>query len=372
MKLLKSKKSNKITDEFLESTDFIQPYWYDIIDDQNNKIGIITGYSLNIPFIMNDFAINNGSNSFFELDGISQLCHYLWRFLSDYRSSFVGKNDDLYFLNNINLFDEKVDLDKEKDILDILLSQYDLIIYTNGDTELFDDYFNERDEEYWDNHKQMLLTSGWESDKKYNLFVKENMEKLNCNPTPPSTSGDSMENNPLEYWVKSKGLDWLCSLWSNIIEQSHFDNDWKKLEEFESPHYIFDVSDSGNKIRPTDFIKNVELVEFLQYDPESGYVCDAPYHSKDIRSEGIVAQYDGEIYMIHFWQDYMGEEISEFVAFGRYNIEENTFIFDEDTEPFNFKTASWVEGFFRELFNRIYTEYKNQPKRKDNVISLYR
>lgn len=372
LKLLQSKKSNEITEEFLESTDFIQPYWYDILDDQNNKIGIITGYSLNIPFIMNDFAINNGSNSFFELDGISQLCHYLWRFLSDYRSSFVGKNDNLYFLNNINLFDEKVNLDKEKDILDILLSQYDLIIYTNGDTELFDNYFNERDEEYWDNHKQMLLTSGWESDKKYNLFVKENIEKLNCNPTTPSTLGDSMENNPLEYWVKSKGLDWLCSLWSNIIEQSHFDNDWKKLKEFESPHYIFGVSDSGNKIRPTDFIKNVELVEFLQYDPESGYVCDAPYHSKDLRSEGIVAQYDGEIYMIHFWQDYMGEEISEFVAFGRYNIEENTFIFDEDTEPFNFTTASWVAEFFRELFNRIYTEYKNQPKRKDNVISLYR
>ncbi|MCU7666817.1 hypothetical protein [Bacillus thuringiensis] len=371
MKLLKSEKSKEIMDDWLESTDFIQPYWYDILDDQKNKIGIITGYSLNIPFIMNDFTINNGSNSFFELDGISQLCHHLWRFLSDNKSSFVVKNDNLYFLNNINLFDEKVNIDKEQDILDILLSKYELIVYTNGDTELFDDYFNERDEEYWNIHEQMLLTSGWLCDDGYNFFVKENTKNSNRSSTTLPISDDYIENSPFEFWVKSKGLDWLCSLWSNIIKQSHFDESWEKLKEFESPNYNFGVSDSGNKIHPTDFIKKVEFLDFLQYDPESGYVCDVPSRAKGLRSEGIVAQYDGEKYLIHFWQDYMGEEISEFVAFGHYNIEENTFIFD-DTEPFNFTTASWVVEFFMELFNRIYNEYKNQPKRKNNVISINR
>ncbi|MGX5609548.1 hypothetical protein ACWKTZ_24560 [Bacillus cereus] len=372
MKLLKSKKSKEIMDDWFESSNFIQPYWYDILDDQKNKIGIITGYSLNIPYIMNDFTINNGSDSFFELDGISQLCHYLWSFLSHNKSSFAGKNGNLYFLNNINLFDEKSNIDKEKEILDILLSKYDLIVYTNGSTEVFDDYFNKRDEEYWNKHEQMLLASGWECDEGYNFFIKGNTEKSNRNSATPPTSDDASENSPLEFWVKSKGLDWLNTLWENIIKHSRFDKDWKKLKDFESPNYDFGVGSSGNKVRPINFIKNVELVEFFQYDPESGYVCDAPYHSKDLRSEGIVAQYEGQLYLIHFWQDYMGEEISEFVAFGHYNLEKNTFIFDGDTEPFNFTTASWVAEFFIHLFNRIYTEYKNQPKIKDNVISIHR
>lgn len=372
LKLLKSEKSKEIMDDWLESTDFIQPYWYDILDDQKNKIGIITGYSLNIPFIMNDFNINNGSDSFFELDGISQLCHYLWSFLSLNKSSFAGKNGNLYFLNNINLFDEKAKIDKEKEILDILLSKYELIIYTNGSTEVFDDYFNKRNEEYWDEHEQMLLASGWECDEGYNFFVKENMEKSNCKSTTPSTSDDSAENSPLEFWVKSKGLNWLNTLWENIIKHSRFDKDWKKLKDFESPNYDFGVGSLGNKVRPINFIKKVDFVEFLQYNPESGYVCDAPPHAKGLRSEGIVAQYEDELYLIHFWQDYMGEEISEFVAFGHYNLEKNTFTFDEDTEPFNFTTASWVAEFFIHLFNRIYDEYKNQLKIKDNVISIYR
>ncbi|PFJ31859.1 hypothetical protein [Bacillus thuringiensis] len=372
MKLLKSKKSKEIMDDWFESSNFIQPYWYDILDDQNNKAGIITGYSLNIPFIMNDFTINNGSDSFFEFDGISQLCHYLWSFLSHNKSSFAGKNGNLYFLNNINLFDEKANISKEKEILDILLSKYDLIVYTNGSTEVFDDYFNKRDEGYWDEHEQMLLASGWECDEGYNFFIKENTGKSKRKSTISPTPDDSAENTPLEFWVKSKGLDWLNTLWDNTIKHSRFDKDWKKLKDFESPNYDFGVGSPGNKVRPINFIKKVEFVEFLQYDSESGYVCEAPPHAKGLRSEGIVAQYEGELYVIHFWQDYMDEEISEFVSFGHYNLEKNTFIFDGDTEPFNFTTASWVAEFFIHLFNRIYNEYKNQPKIKDNVISLYR
>lgn len=157
---------------------YIHPQWMDIKDDYNKNIGIITGYQLNIPLIISDMFTER--NSLRELDAVSQLCSELWWFLFEHKDELKEVSGEFYFLNNFRL--DEGDLDTEKIVLNLLKDKYNVIIYSFGNTEIFDEYAICLSEEWKLKHIQILLQTGWSKENKMKYYIYANPKVIFRNP----------------------------------------------------------------------------------------------------------------------------------------------------------------------------------------------
>lgn len=159
-------------------TKYIHPHWMDIKDDYNKNIGTITGYQLNIPLIISDMSTER--NSLRELAAVSQLCSELWWFLFEHKDELKEVSGEFYFLNNFRLDED--DLDTEKAALNLLKDKYNVIIYSFGNTEIFDEYAICLAEEWKLRHVQMLLQTGWSKENKMEYYIYTNPKTIFKSP----------------------------------------------------------------------------------------------------------------------------------------------------------------------------------------------
>lgn len=369
MKLVKRRGDAFVASMIKEKMDYIKDYWMDITDEDNRTIGVITGYKINIPFLLHNIITEKGTGSFFQLDAISYLCSELWFFLHKHVDLLKGKSGDLYFLNNVHVYDNEFSFGKEQEVLRTLIKRTDIVVYSCGRSELFDDFFNRRDTRYWFYHKEMLLKDGWVHDKESDFFIFNHVN-IRKKEFPPSEK--PIRETPYEYWVKMKGLDWMYSFWKAFIKKKCFQKHWHAFKsDIKNNRYEYRKNQYVNPIR---FLRNLKFVDFKQYDPKRQYAGAIPLHTENLRSEGVVMTFKNKKYQMFFNQQHKEMIEDEFscgvVLVGVYNKHENTFIVGAD-EPFTCTAMDWMEDIFIAFFNAIYEQYEAENQPADNVISLY-
>jgi hypothetical protein len=162
-------------DEF----EFISRRWFDIIvydpkEFGHYKIGSITGYLLDVEAFTTDLEMNDGSESFLEMDGYSQIMCELHSLLSDTEVCDIVDTieGDLYVLNAVT-----VETEFEHPLIEmaaihliphafrfIYQTEVGGIVYTNGRTELDDNTINENrnDDLYFKEHDKQIKANGFE------------------------------------------------------------------------------------------------------------------------------------------------------------------------------------------------------------------
>jgi hypothetical protein len=356
---LKLKNSKKVNSKmFTEDFDFLEYRCLDILDDKHGDIGILTGYRIHIPFLLND--MNREGYSFFEFDGNSELCSNLWELLKEKPALLHEKTGYLYFLNNINV--NETHLAKEKEVMELLQKEMDIVIYSCGRTELFDDFFDKRDEAYWNQHEQMLLEQGFKHE--WDLYVSKEKEiKKGLYETDSSLR---VKDNPFEFWVKSKGVDWIQSMWLSVIKQNKFGVTWEILKKTMKA-----AQDNNEEILDANqFLKNLRINDFKQYDPEDGYLFKAPSFAKNLRYEGLLVTFKRNKFQVILSQELMDEEVITFISIGKWDQAEKGYLIEGDL--FGLGVEGWMEEIFVDFFDRIHAEYKVQTQAVGNVFSMFR
>ena len=152
--------------------EFIERYCMDIFNEEQEVIGEVKGYVLKVDNIKLDFKLNNGRESFFTFDAISQLCCDVWEFLQS-NPSFIANEEKIYFLNRFSFHSEYNEASvRDQELLRILQKKMGGIIYSCGLTELDDDFPENPYDSYWTEHEEILLNIGWEYDEEYSFYVK--------------------------------------------------------------------------------------------------------------------------------------------------------------------------------------------------------
>jgi hypothetical protein len=344
--------------------DYIEAKWMNIKNDQNEKIGSITGYRLNIPLITNDILINTG-HSCYELDSISELCSELWCLLEDNIEMFKGKSGELLFLNRLEL--NEPNEDKYNEILNKLKDKYEFIVYSLGTTELFDDFNREWPEGEYDRLKQNILNTGWMLNEKYGFFLYENVNLTKKTEYKESGNQQGDFKTPFEEWVKYQGVNWLESFWKGMLRQSHVRSHLEKitfLEKVNQEEYL-----QEGFIEATKFLKKFKIQDFKQFDPEGEYIGIAQSHAKELRSEALYVTYNRKKYMISLNQDLLDfdDEVMSFISFGTFDKENNIYCIGCE-ELFDVTVDSWVTAIVQELFDRVYNQYITEIR---NQYSLF-
>ncbi|WP_428912039.1 hypothetical protein [Niallia sp. Krafla_26] len=356
MKLIKSRRKTEV-DYICEdiSTDYIKPCWFHIKDEQNQDLGTLTGYTFNIPLIINDLLTKK--ESLLEFDSISHLCMCLWDVLEKQVDPLKDQVGDLYFLNNLYL--EEYDETIEKDILALLKDKYEMIVYSLGQVELFDTNDITRPEGYFTSRKDMLLDMGWENNNPYGFFVYRG---ATIEQQPASRQDEEIEEvgyaTPVEDWVIRKGLKWLQSLWDGIIKQSSFS------EHFER---ITNLQDTG--MDGVHFLKILKVKDYKQFDPLDDYIGEAPVYAPILRSEALYITYKRKKYMISFSQDIWDGNMVENISIGRYDELFKGYVFGQGF--FDLDATGWMDEIISDLFNRIYLQYKAESQSMNNQESLF-
>lgn len=363
MKLVKRKAAEDLNYLLKEdiTADFVHANWLNIKDENNTIIGTITGYRLNIPLILNDI-IRGGDKSAFELDAISGLCSNLWHILKENIEVFKDKSGELFFLNRLEL--QEINKANEKKILEMLKDKYGFIIYSLGQTELFDDFDRTWIENEYEEYKDFLISTGWENIDSFFLF--ENSELTTKKGYPKNEIKQDDFDTPFEDWIKNKGVNWINSLWQGIIKQRSLERAFSKISELQKRNVNKSYLDA------IKFMKDLKITDFKQIDPRKDYMGEPPSYAKSLRSEAIYATYKKKKYMIRFWQDIDDNELMEMLSFGTYDKEFDGYCIGCE-ELFEDHVESWTEIAFDELFNRCYFEYlsesnSNNSPHMDNLI----
>lgn len=366
MKLYKNKTKKEI-DFICEEANFLEPYWFDIREN-GETVGKTTGYRLCIPLIVNDLLTEE--ISFIEFDEISQLCSIFWGYISDNLDLLKNRNGYLYFLTSLNIDERHHKKDMETEVLQVLAKKFDIVICSTVGSGFCDEYFiSEKDENYFVGQEVRLIERGWEKDFEYDFLIKyqaiQNKKKYR------DFSESSIKCSPIEHWVKSKGLNWINSLWDGIIKQSRYKEDFDKIRYLQKSHAV-EYNDNGY-LDAIQFLKKLSIVDYKQYDPESGYIGNPPPYAKELRDESIIIKFNKNKYAIFLSEDYIDEDIPPIsnISIGVYQESDNHFIIG-DEEPFDDILFSWMESLFRELFTRIYAEFDSETNVGIEEISIFK
>lgn len=366
MKLYKNKTKKEI-DYICEDTNFLEPYWFDIRENEK-IIGKTTGYRLCIPLLVNDLLTDE--LSFIEFDEISQLCSIFWGYISDNVELLKNRNGYLYFLTSLHIDDKYHESNKETEVLQILAEKFDIVICSTVGSGFCDEYFiSEKDKNYFVDQEVRLIERGWKKDFEYDFLIKyqaiENKKKYR------NFSEGSIKDSPIEHWVKSKGLNWINSLWDGIIKQSRFKENFDKIRHLQKVH--FEEYNDCHYLDAIQFLKKLSIIDYKQFDPESGYISNPPSYAKELRDEAIIINFNKKKYAIFLSQDYIDEDMPPItnISIGVYQESNNHFIIG-DEEPFDDILFSWIESLFDELFSRIYAEFIVETNVSVEEISIFK
>lgn len=356
-----SKHSKKEDIHFIcEELNYIEPYWLDI-HEENEVIGIVTGYRMNIPLLLNDLLTEE--YSFIEFDELSELCTYLWSFLSQCKLDLLsGRSGYLCFINNVHIFGSTPSYSKELELFELLEKKNEVLIYSPGTTEIYDDYVNEeRDEYYWSEHIVRLMDKGWVNDEDFNFLIKTTPHKrprkyYDVNETTITTA-------PYEHWIKSKGISWIQSLWKANIKQSRYKEVFDEIRLSQNKldkRIYFDVVSFLNKLSITDFQQNLL---------ENPFTTDTY-----LRHEGVFAHYNDQKYLITYSLFYKENTQHEHpyedikISYCSSDIDGSI----KRSGRMDENTKNSLAILFSDFFNRLYAQYQAETNINEKDMSLFK
>ncbi|MDU9693295.1 hypothetical protein O0Q50_19170 [Priestia aryabhattai] len=351
MKLLKNKDKTKLT-RLNKELNYIQGYWFDIINTAKEHIGTITGYKIHIPLLVNDLLTTR--QSFDEFKKVSPLCSTLLQYLYNNLKQLEEYNGYLYFLNNLHIKEKYINAKNEEYALTLLKEKMDVVIYSLGSTEDFDPYAKqEKDSNRQEELEKMLFKKGWiqESANNYFVLLGDLKDKRRYKEPPYSTIYDS----PFKYWVKSKGRDWANALWKGVINQNKFADHWKEMK------FYYNTSEptiEKNPI-PNTFLREFTITNFFEYKPaidDSELSSDT--NEQQPNGQALVVKYKHKSYCISYREIEIDGIQCKDINFGLFNQEDSSFEFDSlINEPFNHNVELWLIDFFAEFIERMYKQY---------------
>lgn len=165
---LKQKRAN--ADLYCEGAYYLCPYNAQIIDNNNTVIGEVVGHKVNIFRALENIEDNNGADYFFEADCMSQLLANCTSYvLYELPQTLLKRTPTILYLNRISIFEEKKTTLIHDKVLDLLIEQNGVVLYTFGSTELNDE-FPENDKGDYKEYEKYLLNGNWTKEYKYGLF----------------------------------------------------------------------------------------------------------------------------------------------------------------------------------------------------------
>lgn len=144
-----------------------------IVNKEGVVIGEMTGYILNTDAIFDDLT-----DSFFVMDGISQLLCNAHTYIVENEHIFLRETEVLY-LNRLTLYDEHHNYNLEGIVLNSLINIFGTIIYSFGITELTDSDFpihqNEFYFKYW---QKELIKTDWIYNDTFGFYLNPKKSSL--------------------------------------------------------------------------------------------------------------------------------------------------------------------------------------------------
>ncbi|MFB8425964.1 hypothetical protein ACFC4S_28525 [Priestia megaterium] len=355
MKLLKNKNKTNLT-RLNKELNYIQGYWFDIINAAKEHIGTITGYKIHIPLLVNDLLTTR--QSFDEFNRVSPLCSTLLQYLSDNLKQLEEYNGHLYFLNNLHIKEKYINAKSEEHALTLLKEKMDVVIYSLGNTEEFDPYaMQEKDSNKQEEHEKILFKKDWIQESANNFFVFLGNLKDKRRYKEPSYS--TIYDSPFEYWVKSKGRNWANALWKGVINQAKFAEHWKKMK------FYYNTSEpivEKNPI-PNTFLREFTITNFFEYKPaiHNSKLPSDTYEQPN--GQALVVKYKHKSYCISYREIEIDGILCKDINFGLFNQEDSSFEFDSlINEPFNHNVEMWLIDFFVEFLERIHNQFTEEIK----------
>lgn len=275
---------------------FTNPYRMDILDNKGKRMGEITGHIINTEALSYDIENNNGENSLYEFDALSELllnCHQF--ILNKIPLNKLKQLHNIIFLNRLSLDKEYQSMEYEKEALDLIFEHAEMVIYSFGYTELDDD-FPDGDEDYYEIYEEFLHNSNWHCDEKFDFYIKEKnaiwthdeiCERINN----PFKSIKITQKN-FTFW------QWLLSIAKDISQDNVFLNECFDHEHYLSMLYHYEYSKS--KLNNLElWYENIIKGEIIEISPISLFVfLDYIDNMKEMRTEGscvIVSFCDEEV-----------------------------------------------------------------------------
>lgn len=177
MKLIHKKSDDELYCEeegitYEEDTYFSKRFQKRIINEQGEIIGDLYARIIDVEKIRGAIFEGEGSDFFFELDSISQLCCNVAEYILEIPIMHL-KMKNILFLNRLSLKEEVISRENEEKALNILFDYADMVIYSFGTTELDDDDFPERSDDYWAGYERMLNEMGWKYEPLPNFYIKQ-------------------------------------------------------------------------------------------------------------------------------------------------------------------------------------------------------
>ncbi|MED1205958.1 hypothetical protein [Heyndrickxia acidicola] len=353
MKLLRHRNHS---DLLVNGANFIESYWYSI-KDQEHEIGILAGYRLNIPLLLNDLLTSR--DSYFELESISELCKDLWFYLDQNPDLLKHKNGYIYFLNHVYMENRNFRMEKLTEVLKLLQSKNELIIYSLDYFESDDNYYKEWEAQNGEEIKNLLLQTGWVLEEELGFFLYT-LHPL-AFKKKSALHDASIYTAPLEHWVKCKGMDWITGLWKGILKQGKVENELTAIKQLylENKH---DYMTQGY-MKPTDFLKRLKIVDYKQFAVHSEYI--AQKDPRDLRSEGLIVRFDKQLYGIFFSQDFVEGEKFNTIKMGIYDEKTKSFVLNNAKKSDENIIQNLVKDILSELFNRICIQYRIEIESMD-------
>ncbi|NGY88322.1 hypothetical protein F6Y05_35540 [Bacillus megaterium] len=355
MKLLKNKNKTNLT-RLNKELNYIQGYWFDIINAAKEHIGTITGYKIHIPLLVNDLLTTR--QSFDEFNRVSPLCSTLLQYLSDNLKQLEEYNGHLYFLNNLHIKEKYINAKSEEHALTLLKEKMDVVIYSLGNTEEFDPYaMQEKDSNKQEEHEKILFKKDWIQESANNFFVFLGNLKDKRRYKEPSYS--TIYDSPFEYWVKSKGRNWANALWKGVINQAKFAEHWKKMK------FYYNTSEpivEKNPI-PNTFLREFTITNFFEYKPaiHNSKLPSDTYEQPN--GQALVVKYKHKSYCISYREIEIDGILCKDINFGLFNQEDSSFEFDSlINEPFNHNVEMWLIDFFVEFLERMHNQFTEEIK----------
>ncbi|MED2737067.1 hypothetical protein [Bacillus toyonensis] len=363
MKLIKSREINK-AHHLCRQSSFIDDYWFHI-KDNGITIGIVTGYRISIPYLTNDILTNKDSE--IEFEDVSQLCYQLWNFLDVYPEIIKGKNGYLYFLNNIHIDEKYFSFEKENNVLSLLQSKMDVIIYSCGNTEPFDPWYSEKKgKSYWIKHKSLLLNNNWYHTNDKHYYIYRNPKRQAKGYKYDSLT--SIKETPFEHWFKNQGTNWAQSIWRSIIKDHRFEQHWKSLSN-EPIVLLKDQFDDD--IEPIHLLKHFKIIDFIQYNPNTRTANGAPSKAVYLRDEGLIIKYKKNRYQIYYSQCLINDVMFHAIDYGKFDEIEQLYVIENVRNAITISAFNIINSLFTHFFKIIFSQYQVDIQKHSNVVSLF-
>lgn len=157
-----------------EVPEFYATQYFDIANDDGEKIGVITGRILFMEEIKQDIEDAGGRNFYIELDAESALLNEVAEFIQQNHGTFEP-SDSVYFLNNVHFFQTHFNKENYRAALKLVAEKYHTVIYSYGSTDLDDPYeFKGYSDADFEVEKSVLEEEKWAYAENYNFYCRSN------------------------------------------------------------------------------------------------------------------------------------------------------------------------------------------------------